>query len=265
MLYEHILKLLKQVEIEFEVKVLYACESGSRAWGYPSTESDFDMRFIYVHQPNWYLSIDDHRDVIEIPKKDRLSIETHSLLDVNGWELKKALKLLRKSNPTLLEWLHTDMVYYEAYSTINRMKWISSKNFDPIPCLFHYLKMARRNIKDYLHGEKVKIKKYFTILRPIFAAKWIKEYGSFPPVEFEQILNGVLQEGELKDYIFYLLERKKAGEEVDKQPRIDYLQHSLEAELMDIEAYTKNMNPIKVEPTKQLNELFRETLTEVWK
>lgn len=156
---ENILKVIKQVEIDYEVKVLYACESGSRAWGYPSIESDYDVRFIYIHRTNWYLSIDEKRDVLEIPNHHPLSIETDPLLDINGWEIRKALRLFRKSNPTLLEWLHTDMVYHSGYTTISKMKKLSNNIFDPIPCLFHYLNMAKRNMEHYLRKPDVKIKK----------------------------------------------------------------------------------------------------------
>lgn len=111
---EEILKAIQQIEIDYEVKVLFACESGSRAWGFPSKDSDYDVRFIYVHKPEYYLSIDPvgvgkKRDVIELP--------INNLLDVTGWELTKALKLFRKSNPPLLEWLRSGIVYYQAFST----------------------------------------------------------------------------------------------------------------------------------------------------
>src|SRR5258708_16293983 len=94
---------LAQVEAERHVRVLFACESGSRAWGFASRDSDYDVRFLYVHQRDWYLSVEDHRDVIELPISDDL--------DVSGWELRKALRLLRKSNPPLLEWLKSPFVY----------------------------------------------------------------------------------------------------------------------------------------------------------
>ena len=95
---EHILQVIKQIELKYEVKILFACESGSRAWGLHSKDSDYDVRFIYVHKPSWYLSIDEKRDVIEIPKQDNLSFSVDPLLDMNGWELIKALRLFRKSN-----------------------------------------------------------------------------------------------------------------------------------------------------------------------
>ena len=95
--FQRVRQALAQVEAERNVRVLFACESGSRAWGFASRDSDYDVRFLYVHRRDWYLSVEDRRDVIEQPIADDL--------DVSGWELRKALRLLRKSNPPLLEWL----------------------------------------------------------------------------------------------------------------------------------------------------------------
>jgi predicted nucleotidyltransferase len=100
-----ILEQLEQIEQEEQVTILYACESGSRAWGFPSQDSDYDVRFIYLHKPEWYLSIYDKRDVIERP--------INNMLDINGWDLRKALNLFRKSNPPLLEWLQSPIQYKE--------------------------------------------------------------------------------------------------------------------------------------------------------
>lgn len=100
---ERVLEELTRLEQEHDVTVLYACESGSRAWGFASPDSDYDVRFVYVQQPDWYLRVDEPRDVLERPLTDEL--------DLSGWELRKTLRLLRKSNPTLLEWLDSPLVY----------------------------------------------------------------------------------------------------------------------------------------------------------
>ena len=98
-----ITSILKEIEARHGVAILYACESGSRGWGFASQDSDYDVRFIYQNPRNWYLSIDEKRDVIELPINDEL--------DINGWDLRKALRLLRKSNPALFEWLSSPIVY----------------------------------------------------------------------------------------------------------------------------------------------------------
>lgn len=96
---------LEAIEQRHDVRVLFACESGSRGWGFASPDSDYDVRFLYVHKPEWYLRVEPQRDVIERPIDD--------VLDVSGWELRKALQLMRRSNPTLFEWLDSPVIYRE--------------------------------------------------------------------------------------------------------------------------------------------------------
>jgi uncharacterized protein len=261
---EHIIEIIKQIEKDHEVKVLYACESGSRAWGFPSKDSDYDVRFIYVHKKNWYLSIDQRRDVIEIPKNDPISIPIHELLDVSGWELTKALKLFRKSNPPLLEWLKSSIVYYQASSTAGKMNELAINIFAPNSCIYHYLNMAKGNYRNYLQGQDVKIKKYFYVLRPILAAKWIETYNTIPPIEFQHLLEELIPEGNLKNLIDDLLRRKIAGEELNIERRINQINLFLNEEIIRLEEYAKSIKNDIQDPTESLNQIFRETLEEVW-
>jgi uncharacterized protein len=261
---EHIIEIIKQIEIDYDVKILYACESGSRAWGFPSKDSDYDVRFIYVHKKNWYLSIDHNRDVIEIPKNDPISINIHELLDVSGWELTKSLKLFRKSNPPLLEWLKSSIVYYEAFSTTEKMSELASNIFAPNSCLYHYLNMAKGNYRDYLQGQEVKIKKYFYVLRPILAAKWIEKYNSIPPIEFQSLVEAIVTDGDLKKAIDLLLKRKMAGDELNLEPRIDPINLFLNEEIIRLEEYARSLSVDVKDPIERLNQIFRETLEEVW-
>ncbi|WLR42383.1 nucleotidyltransferase domain-containing protein [Bacillus carboniphilus] len=261
---KHIVEVIKQIEKDHDIKVLYACESGSRAWGFPSKDSDYDVRFIYVHKVNWYLSIDQKRDVIEIPGRDSLSIKVDPLLDVSGWELTKALRLFRKSNPPLLEWLRSSMIYYQAYSTIDQLRAIENEVFSPISCMHHYLHMAKRNFREYLQKEEVKIKKYFYVLRPVLAGKWIENHQTVPPIEFEKVFEAMIEEGPLKQSIHELLARKKAGEELFLEKRIDVINEYLEKEIDYLEQYVKTIEIERKDPTDQLDQLFRDTLKEVW-
>lgn len=261
---EHILKVLEQIEKDYDVKILYACESGSRAWGFPSKESDYDIRFIYVHRREWYLSIDQRRDVLEVPKHDKLSIQVDKLLDLNGWELTKALRLFRKSNPPLLEWLHSNIIYYQAYSAINKMKEIESQILSPLSGIHHYLKMAKGNYRDYLNREEVKIKRYFNIFRPLLAAKWIEKHNEFPPIKFTQLVEDILPNGEMKKIFDDIIKQKVAGEVVDLNPRTEIIKHFLDIEMEHLEQYVKELSVDKSNPTEILNQLFRETLDEVW-
>lgn len=259
---EAILNTLQSIEKDYDVKILYACESGSRAWGFPSKDSDYDVRFIYVHRRDDYLTIDPigigkKSDVIELPIND--------LLDVSGWELTKALKLFRKSNPPLMEWLRSGIIYYEAFSTIEKMKGLSEEAFSPIASIHHYLHMASNNFREYLQRDAVKIKKYFYVLRPVMAARWIEKYKEFPPLEFSMLLEHVIPEGELKKEIQTLLNRKLAGEEFDLEPRIEVLHKFLHGEIICLGKVAKEQVNSHQDITPKLNQLFQDTLSEVWK
>jgi uncharacterized protein len=253
---EKILTEIKKIEKQFDVKICLAVESGSRAWGFPSKDSDYDVRFIYVHKKDWYLSIDQKRDVIELP--------INNLLDINGWELRKALKLFRKSNPPLMEWLHSGIVYYQAFSLTDKLKAIQNQVFLPQSALYHYLNMAKGNFRDYLRGDSVKIKKYFYVLRPVLACIWIERYNSVPPIEFQTLVEELLEQGQLKEEIHTLLERKISGEELDLEPKVTVINDFLEKEINRLEEYTKTLKVSKEDMTSLLDDLFREVLEEVW-
>ncbi|MDP5274112.1 nucleotidyltransferase domain-containing protein [Chengkuizengella axinellae] len=251
-----IVEELKKIEKEHLVKILYACESGSRAWGFPSQDSDYDVRFIYIHPTEWYLSIKEERDVIELPIND--------LLDINGWDLRKALKLFKKSNPPLLEWLQSDIVYSEPFTTAQKIRDLSPLSFSPKSCLYHYLNMAKGNFRDYLQGNEVKIKKYFYVLRPLLACKWMELKQTIPPLNFETLVQSLIPKGELQTQIHYLLDRKKAGEELDTEPRINEIHLFIEQSIQYYEKYTQNVSKVVWNNDDVLDKIFLETLQEVW-
>lgn len=247
---------LQRLEKEQQIKILYAVESGSRAWGFASKDSDWDVRFLYVHHPDWYLSIDD--------KKDSMEVMLPNDLDFAGWELRKTLKLFRKSNPPLLEWLRSPLIYMEQYSTTEQMRQLSSEYFNPKSCLYHYLHMARGNFKSYLQGDLVKMKKYFYVLRPLLACKWIEKTETIAPMEFEVLVDTQVESDALKKEIEQLLARKKRGDEMDLAPRIGIIHEFLDVEIQRftelLEGYDMSMKP----DTGKLDTLFRATLNEVW-
>lgn len=257
---ESILNALKKVEEDFGVKILYACESGSRSWKFPSKDSDYDVRFIYVHKKEDYLTIDPmgvgtKRDVIELP--------ITNILDMSGWELTKALRLLRKSNPSLMEWLNSGTVYYQAFSTIESMQELSKTLFAPSSCLHHYLNMANSNFRNYLLGEEMKIKDYFKVLRPVLAAGWIEKFNEFPPLEFPALLNRLIPEGPLKNEINSLLKSKLDGEQIYTENKAR-LNHFLNEEILRLRGYNKTFATDLPDITPKLDSLFRTTLKEVW-
>jgi uncharacterized protein len=246
---------LTQLATVEQVRVLYACESGSRAWGFPSQNSDYDVRFIYVRPRNWYLAIDSaqQRDVIERPITDEL--------DISGWDLRKALQLLRKSNPPLLEWLHSPIVYYQENDVRQRLRQLALQYFNPQACQNHYLSMARNNYREYLRAETVWIKKYFYVLRPLLAINWLESRPGFPPLEFSVLVEALITSPLLKAEIDELLARKKAGEELAQGPRNPIISAFLEQELVRLEQ-------VKLPPTlperdlAPLNEFFRMQLVD---
>lgn len=254
---QQILEELQRIEKDEQVRILYACESGSRAWGFPSKDSDYDVRFIYLRPEDWYLSIFEHRDVIERPISD--------MLDINGWDLKKALLLFRKSNPPLLEWLQSPIVYIENNTIAEQIRRLSTSTFSPRSCMYHYLHMAKGNYREYLQGDQVKIKKYFYVLRPILACAWIEKYGTMPPMEFDQLVYDLVPEGtDLRLAIDHLLIRKKAGDEMDVEPRINPINVFLEDRLAYYERIASELSSADGIHDQQLDNLFRSVLKEVW-
>ena len=159
-----ILNKLADIEKTENVRILLAVESGSRAWGFASPDSDYDVRFIYIRHKDDYLRLEKHRDVIELPIEGKL--------DINGWDLDKTLRLLRASNPTLFEWVSSPIVYRET-AFADEFRAVMKKYFSSKRGLSHYLSMASRNYREYLKGDTVKAKKYFYVLRPVLACRWI--------------------------------------------------------------------------------------------
>jgi len=252
---QEIIVELNKLEIQLDIIILYAVESGSRAWGFASTNSDWDVRFIYVHKRKWYLSIDEQKDSYNkiLPNE----------IDLSGWELKKTLKLFRKSNPPFMEWLDSPIIYKENYSTIKKLREVRFEFFNPKGCMYHYLSMAVSNFREYLQGDLVRIKKYFYVLRPILACSWIKRTNTMAPMEFEVLLNNEIQDASIFQQIETLLDRKKAGEELDLEPRIEILNDFLKQKIEYFQTFMKDFD-IRIQPdTEKLNQIFIDTLDEI--
>ncbi|MBI3134569.1 MAG: nucleotidyltransferase domain-containing protein [Bacteroidetes bacterium] len=173
---------LSEIENTFGVKILYACETGSRAWGFPSPDSDYDVRMIYRHDPDWYLSLNEKKDTIEFMSED-------GELDITGWDIKKCLKLMWKSNGALLERVQSPVVYREEKGIAALLKEYSEKCFAPIAAMNHYLGMAKNTFADVDGKEEIKLKKLFYALRASLACKWIVEKDAVPPIVFETMVN----------------------------------------------------------------------------
>lgn len=205
---------LCEVENKHDVRIVYAVESGSRAWGFASPDSDYDVRFIYVHKKERYLSVRSHKDVIETPLDE--------VWDINGWDAKKALALFRKSNTALLEWLQSPIVYRES-ETMALWKSSLREAFNPRACHHHYWNMAKRTVKTSLESERVKLKKYFYALRPLLACLYIEEEHGVMPTEFHTMLAKVSVPDEVREAIAALMKRKSAALESGLEERDETL------------------------------------------
>lgn len=225
---------LREIEEREDIRILHCVESGSRAWGFASPDSDFDVRFIYVRPKNHYLRLDQTRDVIEWQLDDTL--------DINGWDLQKALVLLHKSNPTLFEWNGSPIIYKTTpeWATISS---VIDHYFQQKSGLYHYLSTAKSNYREYLHGETVRLKKCFYVLRPILACRWILEKKSPPPMLFRDLAYACL-EPSIAPAVNELLRMKMETPELGEGPRIgcinEYLDRSIDEIAAILETYPKD-------------------------
>lgn len=243
-------KLIKEKLLEIEkqenVRILLAVESGSRAWGFASPDSDYDVRFIYVRKKEDYLKLETVRDVIELPIDE--------VLDINGWDLQKTLRLLYKSNPTLFEWFSSPIIYMET-EFADKFRSIMTEYFSSKRSLYHYISMAEGNYREYLKRDMVRAKKYFYVLRPILACRWILEKGTPPPMLFSELMEAQLPK-ELCDDVNRLLELKMNSPEIKEIPRIDKINDYLNTSIEEIKNILKVMDEAKAPDWQELNELF---------
>lgn len=243
---EIILAKLREIEVQENVKILHCVESGSRAWGFASPDSDYDVRFIYARPRDFYLRLDKTRDVIEWQLDDTL--------DINGWDIQKALILLHKSNPTLFEW-NSSPIVYKTTDEWQRISSTINRYFVAKSGLYHYLSTAKSNYREYLKGETVRLKKYFYVLRPLLACKWILAEGTPPPMLFSTLMEKYLDE-EIKPEVEKLLDIKMHTPEVGEGRRIDRLNEYLDRCIAEIESIIAALPAENAQSWDELNELF---------
>ncbi|AOB31658.1 nucleotidyltransferase [Bordetella sp. H567] len=248
---------LRGAEEEHQVKVILAVESGSRAWGFASPNSDYDARFIYVHRPEWYLSVglEEQRDVIEFPILDEI--------DINGWDLRKALRLFWKSNPGFVEWIQSPIVYESMGTFHERALQLLPRVYSLESGIYHYRSMAKTNYRAYLQAEMVPLKKYFYVLRPLLAVRWIERFGTPAPIEFDKLRCVVEGEPELQQAIDDLLDVKRTWPEMGLSPRVALIQLFIERDLQRLDTIATFRNG-RGDVESALSTLFRQVLKEVW-
>ncbi len=250
-----IMRRLRHAEAEHGICILFAIESGSRAWGFASPNSDYDVRFIYMHEPEWYQAVDleERRDVIEYPIVDDI--------DLNGWDVRKALRLFWKSNPTFVEWLQSPITYMEQSLFRQAALALLPEIYSPEKGIHHYRSMAKTNYRGYLRQPSVPLKKYFYALRPLLAARWIAKTGAAAPIEFEKLLSLIEQEPTVLSEVSALLEKKRSTPELGLAAAVPLLNAFIERELdeniLDMPQKSQHQNSVDL-----LNDLFHRVLEE---
>lgn len=245
---------LTEIEQKEHIRILHAVESGSRAWGFASPDSDYDVRFVYIRPMKDYLRLEDTQDFI--------NWELDETLDMNGWDLKKALRQFHRSNATLYEWSNSPVVYHTT-SEWERIRKVSEQYFSCKSSMYHYYGTANKNYNEYLLEEMVKYKKYFYALRPILACQWIEERRCPPPVRFADLAEAVFREETeenkvKKELIWKLLEQKMQMAETEKGKRVDEMNEYIKENIAIWKERAINMLDDRNPNWEQLNQLFLE-------
>lgn len=252
---ETIIAKLTEIEQKENVKILYAVESGSRAWGFASPDSDYDVRFIYLRPREFYLKLEATRDVIEW--------QLDEILDINGWDLQKALRLLHSSNPTLFEWASSPLIY-KTTVVWNDISKEFTDFFQAKRGIYHYLNTANNNYDRHFNQDTVKLKKYFYVLRPLLACKWILDKNCPPPMLFSELVATEL-EADISPVVEELLALKTVTSETGEGERIAVLDDYIEHLIGEIKTRGAALPDADKADWQFLDDLFRRTLEVVYR
>ena len=255
-MHEIIRATLDRIEHEHDAHILFAVESGSRAWGFASPDSDYDVRFVYARPVDWYLSLREGRDVIELP--------IDGDLDVNGWDIRKALILLLKGNPALLEWLNSPIVY-RAGAALTALAGLAARIDHRTAARHHYLHLGRTQFRRQIDGrEDVPLKKYFYCLRPAAALRWDRSHDTGRiPMDLPTLLAEIDLDPALRGLIADLLDRKAQTSELGSGPRIPAIDHFVQDEFHRAAARSPQPPEPDAEVQKMAEALFRHVVRAV--
>lgn len=251
---EKILQRLKAIESRYDVKVLLAVESGSRAWGFASKDSDYDVRFVYVHRKEWYLQLVEGRDVIE-------ELDPDGVMDFAGWDIKKALLLMGKGNCAFAEWLNSPIVYYRDEDFFMGMSILMGDYFRLISAVNHYYHMAMNHDKRYLEKRGCELKRFMYHLRGLLAAKWAATYETYPPVLFEELVEKMVPDQKIRDEIARMVELKRESREHNTTIVSDELINFAARTAEEIESLFGTFPDEKPQDYDSLNNFFLNILT----
>lgn len=232
-----IVRKLQNLEKMHSIKIFFAVESGSRAWGFASKNSDYDVRFLYYHRPEWYFSLKKQTDAI-------VRMEDDNLFDFAGWELKKTLTLLLKGNMSLYEWMHSPVVYLQTpeYDSFSQL---AKEFYDPKALLFSYVSLAENNYKTLIKQHKIKKKKYLYILRTLAACRWIERKKTPPPIVMNELKQVLHENTQIETALTELIETKKTGKETDTITPLTLVNTWIEKELTYYQKLAEQMPSIQ--------------------
>lgn len=248
---QNILQTLTDIEAEHDVHILHAAESGSRAWGFPSPDSDYDVRFFYIHKKDWYLSIYPERDVIEKP--------INKVYDVSGWDLKKALHLALKSNAVVMEWLQSPITYITNEDFRKDFKNFCIHNFDRKALMHHYLSLGERQLDQaWRTQETTHVKKYFYMLRPAIALRCLihNEGHQSLPMNLQELMSKADIPVDITAITEDLIAKKRTMKEKEKIERIAELDEFIEQEFKSATEYLANLPARESLNTENANAFF---------
>lgn len=244
-----ILAKLDELSSDENLIILYACESGSRGWEFASADSDYDIRFIYLRRPETYLAIHPVRDVIELPITDEL--------DIVGWDFRKTLQLFQRSNPRLLEWMSSPIVYVETHDVITRLWRLVPDYFSPFTCATHYYRAACHYFPLAIVNERMHVKKIFYALRTLLAVNWLEKTNTPLPMSIWTSTDRVVTSAALRQAIEELYLAKQHMSEQAEIPIIPALQEYCAHEITRLAPIVPALEQCMGEDGP-LNELFRD-------
>jgi uncharacterized protein len=247
---------LCEIEKDHDIRIVWAVESGSRLWGLASSESDYDVKCVYVHRPEWYLSINEGADAIDLP--------IHNRLDVSGWDVRKTLRLLVKSNISLMTWTISTLVYREVGGLADDIRELVGQHYSPKAVAHQYLNMATLNIRKHIdHASKVPVKIYLYTLQPLLNVQWMMQGKGLPPSLFLDLMSGIEASDEVLEAVSELVTLKTTKPPKSKTSRLSVIDEWI-SELVDEARTWVDAAPSSKVPVDQVNAVFRRTLKDVW-
>ena len=257
---EHITRMIIQKLLDtqenYDVKIPLAVESGSRGWGFASPDSDYDCRFVYIHEKDWYLSVFDKPDIIEYA--------AGKVFDINGWDLKKFIAHTVKSNAVMLEWLSSNEVYLKNEPIALLLSELGKQFFNPVSVSHHYLSMAVKKYTEIISADKSKLKNYFYVMRPLANIRFIENYGKMPYMEYSRTLAEIDIDEDIRNEINRITEIKKHSDESYTIARNELLLGYLDDEIKRQNERLPDVSFKKNRNYEQADTIFKNILEMVW-